>query len=90
MFNIIGKRPLFFTITAVLLAGSAIALAVLGLEPGIDFSSGSITTLNFEQAVNPDELEDEITALGFTQVSRKGSKPSSDRLRKGVLKASTR
>jgi len=66
MFNIIGKRPVFFTITAVLLAGSAIALAVLGLEPGIDFSSGSITTLSFEQAVDANDVEDELTALGFT------------------------
>ncbi|HEY91528.1 MAG TPA: protein translocase subunit SecF [Dehalococcoidia bacterium] len=66
MFNIIGKRPVFFIITAVLLSGSAIALAVLGLEPGIDFSSGSITTLSFEQAVEATDVEDELTALGFS------------------------
>jgi len=66
MFNIIGKRPLFFIITAVLLVGSAIALALLGLEPGIDFSSGSITTLNFEQTVDSDEVEEELTNLGFS------------------------
>ena len=48
MFDIVGKRPVFFAISAVLVAGSVIALLVLGLNPGIDFSSGSITTLSFE------------------------------------------
>ena len=66
MFNISGKRPLFFVITAVLLAGSAIALAVLGLKPGIDFSSGSVTTLRFEQAANPVEVKNELANLGYS------------------------
>jgi preprotein translocase subunit SecF len=66
MFNIVGKRPVFFAISAVLLAGSVIALLVLGLNPGIDFSSGSITTLRFEQAVDPTEAEEELSDLGFT------------------------
>ncbi len=66
MFNIVGKRPIFFAISAVLLAGSVIALLVLGLNPGIDFSSGSITTLSFEQAVDPAEAEEELSGLGFS------------------------
>ena len=31
MFDIVGKRPVFFAVSAVLLAGSVIALLVLGL-----------------------------------------------------------
>ena len=66
MFDIVGKRPVFFAISAILLAGSVVALLVLGLNPGIDFSSGSITTLSFEQAVDPTEAEEELSGLGFS------------------------
>ncbi|MBL7165159.1 MAG: protein translocase subunit SecF [Dehalococcoidales bacterium] len=66
MFDIVGKRPVYFAISAVLLAGSIIVLLVLGLNPGIDFSSGSITTLNFEQAVDPTEAEEALSGLGFS------------------------
>ena len=66
MFDIVGKRTWFFAVSLVLILASAIALAVLGLKPGIDFSSGSITTLSFEEAVTPEEVEDELTRLGYT------------------------
>ncbi len=66
MFDIVGKRPWFFAISLVLILVSVIALVVPGLKPGIDFSSGSITTLSFEEAVTPEEVEDELTRLGYT------------------------
>ncbi|HEY41652.1 MAG TPA: protein translocase subunit SecF [Dehalococcoidia bacterium] len=66
MFDIVGKRTWFFAISLFLILVSAIALAVLGLNPGIDFSSGSITTLTFEETVTPQEVEDELTRLGYT------------------------
>lgn len=66
MFDIVGKRTWFFAISLVLILASAIALAVLGLKPGIDFSSGSIVTLSFEEAVTPEEIEDELMRLGYT------------------------
>lgn len=65
MFDIVGKRRWFFTISLVLILASAIALAVLGLKPGIDFSSGSIITLSFEEAVTPEEVQDEMLNLGY-------------------------
>ena len=46
-----------------------ISLAVFGLKPGIDFSSGSITTLSFEQEVAKGELEQELTNLGYANAS---------------------
>jgi preprotein translocase subunit SecF len=65
MFDIVGKRTWFFAISLVLVLVSVIVLAVLGLKPGIDFSSGSITTLSFEEAVTASEVEEELTSLGY-------------------------
>jgi preprotein translocase subunit SecF len=66
MFDIVGKRPWFYVISGLLILISIVALVIFGLEPGIDFASGSITTLAFEQEVSMDELEQELTTLGYT------------------------
>jgi len=66
MFDITGKRLWFFLISGVLILISVVALGVFGLKPGIDFASGSITTLSFEQEVSQDELEQELASLGYT------------------------
>ena len=65
MFDIVGKRPYYFAISAVLVVGSAIALAALGLNAGIDFVGGSEITLEFEQVVTPSEVASEIADLGY-------------------------
>lgn len=65
MLDIVGKRTWFFTLSLVLILVSTIALTVLGLKPGIDFSSGSITTLSFDKTITPGEVEDELTRLGY-------------------------
>ncbi len=57
MFDFISKSSVFFMISGILILISAIALGVLGLKPGIDFSSGSITTLSFEQPVDQGDLK---------------------------------
>lgn len=66
MFDITGKRVWYFALSAVLILGSAVALATLGLEPGIDFSAGSITTLSFESAPAPEDVETELADIGLT------------------------
>ena len=53
-------------IAAVIVVVCIIALAVAGLKPGVDFASGSILTLSFEQEVPQDELETELASLGYT------------------------
>ena len=63
MINIVGRRGWFFAVSAVLLIVSIVALAVLGLKAGIDFSSGSITTLRFNEAVTAEDIETELIAL---------------------------
>jgi preprotein translocase subunit SecF len=65
MFDITGKRFLFLIISEIVILIAIIALAVFGLKPGIEFSSGSLLTLSFEQEVNQAELETELASLGY-------------------------
>lgn len=64
-YNIIGKRFWFFLVSAVLIAVSIISLATYGLKPGIEFSSGSILTVQFDTQVDYDQFQQEITSLGY-------------------------
>jgi len=62
--NIIGKRFWFFLISAVIIVPGIISLAIFGLEPGIDFSSGTTMTLRFSPEVDQGELRQELSELG--------------------------
>jgi len=66
MFDIIGKRFWFFLISGGVILIGVIFLAVFGLKPGIEFSSGSMMTVSFEQEVTQSELRQELGRLGYT------------------------
>ena len=51
MFDIVGKRFWFFLISGAVILTGIISLSTFGLKMGIEFSSGSMTTLSFEQEV---------------------------------------
>ncbi len=65
MFDIVGKRFWFFLISGVVILIAIISLVTFGLKPGIEFSSGSIVTVSFEQEVDQDNLEQELASLGY-------------------------
>lgn len=65
MADLTGKRFRFFFISGVVILTGIVSLAVFGLKAGIDFSSGSILTVNFEQQVSTDELKEELADLGL-------------------------
>lgn len=65
MFDIVGRRFWFFIISAVALLIAIVALATVGLKAGIEFSSGSMMTVSFEQEVDQGELESELADLGY-------------------------
>lgn len=65
MFDIVGKRFWFFLISGVVILIAIISLATFGLKPGIEFSSGALVTVSFEQEVNQDELTQELASLGY-------------------------
>ena len=65
MIDIIGKRYWFFLISGIAILLSIIFLAVFGLKPGLEFSSGSMLTVSFEQEVDPGALKEELANLGY-------------------------
>jgi preprotein translocase subunit SecF len=65
MIDIIGKRPWFFLISGIAILLSIIFLAVFGLKPGLEFSSGSSLTLSFTQTVDPGAFQKELANLGY-------------------------
>jgi preprotein translocase subunit SecF len=66
MFNIIGKRFRFFLISVVVILIGIVSLASFGLEAGIEFSSGSLITLRFDEKIELAELKQELDNLGHT------------------------
>ncbi|MBM3142688.1 MAG: protein translocase subunit SecF [Chloroflexi bacterium] len=65
MIDLIGKRYWFFLISAIVIIPGIISLAVFGLKPGVDFSSGTAMTLDFEKKVELSQLRQELTDLGY-------------------------
>ena len=66
MYDIIGKRYWLFLVSGLLILVSIVALLTAGLKPGIEFSSGSILTVSFEQPVEYNDFKAEIGSLGYT------------------------
>jgi len=54
MFDIIGKRKIYYTISAVFIVASIIALFLWGLEFGIDFKGGSILEVAYPGNKRPE------------------------------------
>ncbi|MDD5038002.1 MAG: protein translocase subunit SecF [Dehalococcoidales bacterium] len=65
MLDIIGKRFRFFLISGILILVSIVSLATFGLKAGVEFTSGSLMTVGFEQKVDQDELKTELASLGY-------------------------
>ncbi len=76
MFDFVGKRNWFFLISGiVILIGIVFLIPVgpFGLDWGIEFTSGSIMTLRFEQGVTQAELQEEMAALGHSEAIIQGT-----------------
>jgi len=67
MIDLVGKRNWFFLISAIVIIPGIISLAVFGLKPGVDFSSGTAMTLHFDKVVELSQLRQELTKLGYDQ-----------------------
>ena len=68
MIDFIGKRNWFFIISAIIIIPGIISLAVFGLKPGVDFSSGTAMTLQFDREIEIDQLRQELTNLGYDKI----------------------
>jgi preprotein translocase subunit SecF len=68
MFDFVRNRRIFYVLSAVLLIPGIISLALPGgLNPGIDFTSGTIMTIQFDNQVEQDKLRQAFAALGHNE-----------------------
>ncbi|MBI4300019.1 MAG: protein translocase subunit SecF [Chloroflexi bacterium] len=65
MLDLVGKRFWYFLISTLIILPGVISLLIPpALKPGIEFTSGSLMTLRFEQSVGQEELRSEYATLG--------------------------
>lgn len=67
MIDIVGKRLWFLLVLWVVIVFGIISLVRFGLKPGIEFSSGSVLTIKFEQTVAESDLKQEVIGTGHTE-----------------------
>ena len=76
MINFVKYRYFYFALSAAILIPGIVSLLLPGgLRPGIDFTSGSIMTLHFEQPVDQSALRQALAELGHPEaiVQRSGT-----------------
>jgi protein-export membrane protein SecD/preprotein translocase SecF subunit len=62
--DFVGRRGFYYALTAAILLPGVISLVIQpSLKPGIEFSSGTTMTVDFENAVTAERLRDELTTL---------------------------
>ncbi len=66
MLDLVGKRFWFFYIAGAISLVCIIALGIFGLKAGVEFSSGSMVTINFEKTVSQSDLEQGLASLGYS------------------------
>jgi preprotein translocase subunit SecF len=68
MIDFVGKRPLYYLISLLLVLPGIVSLALPdGLRRGIEFSSGTNFAVQFQEPVSQDELRDALVALGHPE-----------------------
>ena len=65
MIDIVNKRNWFFLVSILLLVPGIISMLAFGFRLGIDFSSGTVMTLRFSQAVDQSALRQQMGQLGY-------------------------
>ncbi len=70
MFDFVRNRGLFYVLSAILIVPGVISLVLPGgLNPGIDFTSGTIMTVQFQRAetIEQQEVRDAFAQLGHAE-----------------------
>jgi preprotein translocase subunit SecF len=65
MMKIVQKRLWFFIISIILAVICIASLVVFGIKSGVEFSSGSILSISFDQPVEQDTVKAQIDNLGY-------------------------
>jgi preprotein translocase subunit SecF len=69
VFNIIGRRNLYFLLSGLLILPGVVALAVWGLRLGIDFTGGSLLELRLAQEAAPAQVREAFASRGLPDAS---------------------
>ena len=62
-----ATRKVWYTLSAILMIGSAVSFATRGLNLGIDFTGGINASATFTQAANLEAIRTQLRAAGFNQ-----------------------
>ena len=75
MYNIVGKRGWYFVFSALLIIPGLLSMIAppgwasggSGLRPGIDFTSGSVLNISFEEPASPAAVRSVMASLGHSE-----------------------
>lgn len=75
MYNIVGKRGWYFIFSALLIIPGLLSMIAppgwasggSGLRPGIDFTSGSVLNISFEEPASPAAVRSVMASLGHSE-----------------------
>ena len=80
MFDIIGRRNLYFLFSGILIVLGVAALAIWGLRLGVDFTGGSLVEVRLANAPEPDAVRDALVAAGYPEAAVVTSTDASGRV----------
>ena len=75
MLDVVGKRGWYFLFSALVILPGLVSMIIppgwaslqSGLNPGIDFTSGSVLQVTFESSVNQDQIQKRMARLGYPE-----------------------
>ena len=93
MLNIVGKRGWYFLASAMIILPGLISMIIppgwstlnSGLNPGIDFTSGSVMDVTFETPVTQQQIQDRLTLMGHPEALIQSTGTRSALIRTKVL-----
>ena len=71
--NIVDNRLWFFLGSGVVILAGIIGLGVFGLQPGIEFKSGSLLTIDFKNQVDVAQVNQALTEIGQKDFTVQGA-----------------
>ena len=82
MFDIVGKRGWNFIFSAIIIIPGLLSMIAppgwasggSGLKPGIDFTSGSVLTIAFQEPVQTEPVRALMSDLGHTEARVRGNR----------------
>jgi preprotein translocase SecF subunit len=74
--DLVGTRRYFFVGSGVAVVASLVLLAVLGLRPGIEFTSGTTALIAFESNVSQEDIRTTYAELGHAEARIQSTGPN--------------